>query len=35
MTRAGGQVGIGEGRPDSSNSNGQGWSTFELYNSGE
>ena len=30
MMRAGMQVGIGEGRPDSPNSNGQGWGTFEI-----
>jgi hypothetical protein len=30
MTRAGLQVGIGEGRPDSANSNGLGWGRFEL-----
>jgi hypothetical protein len=30
MARAGGQVGIGEGRPDSPNSNGLGWGTFEV-----
>ena len=30
MQRVGGQVGIGEGRPDSKNSAGMGWGTFEL-----
>ena len=30
MARAGVQVGIGEGRPDSKKSNGMGWGTFEL-----
>lgn len=30
MARAGLQVGIGEGRPDSKNSAGQGWGLFEL-----
>ncbi len=30
MARAGVQVGIGEGRPDSPNSNGLGFGTFEL-----
>ena len=30
LARAGQQVGICEGRPDSKNSGGQGWGTFEL-----
>ena len=30
MARAGLQVGIGEGRPDSPNSNGLGWGMFEV-----
>lgn len=30
MARAGLQVGIGEGRPNSPNSNGQGWGLYEL-----
>jgi hypothetical protein len=30
MMRAGLQVGIGEGRPDSPNSNGMGWGQFEV-----
>jgi len=30
IARAGMQVGVGEGRPDSSNSNGQGWGMFEV-----
>jgi hypothetical protein len=30
MMRVGAQVGILEGRPDSKNSTGQGWGTFEL-----
>jgi hypothetical protein len=30
MLRAGMQVGIGEGRPDSKNSTGMGWGIFEL-----
>ena len=30
LSRAGQQVGIGEGRPDSKNSAGMGWGTFEL-----
>ena len=32
LARAGVQVGIGEGRPDSPNSNGMGWGTFDLAN---
>lgn len=34
MMRVGAQVGILEGRPDSKNSTGQGWGTFELVNEG-
>lgn len=30
LNRAGMQVGIGEGRPNSKESNGQGWGTFEV-----
>lgn len=30
LARAGLQVGIGEGRPDSSNSNGMGWGLWEI-----
>jgi hypothetical protein len=30
LNRAGMQVGIGEGRPDSKDSNGVGWGTFEV-----
>jgi hypothetical protein len=30
IARAGMQVGICEGRPDSSNSTGMGWGTFEI-----
>ncbi len=30
LARAGAQVGIGEGRPDSKSSNGCGWGTFEI-----
>lgn len=30
LVRAGAQCGIGEGRPDSSNSFGQGWGLFEI-----
>jgi hypothetical protein len=30
MMRVGQQVGIGEGRPDSKDSAGQGWGTFEV-----
>lgn len=32
MHRAGLQVGIGEGRPDSKTSNGQGWGLFSITN---
>lgn len=32
VARAGLQVGVGEGRPDSKTSNGMGWGTFEIYN---
>ena len=30
IARAGAQVGVGEGRPDSSSSAGMGWGTFEI-----
>ncbi|MCP3672526.1 MAG: hypothetical protein GY814_19255 [Gammaproteobacteria bacterium] len=30
MMRAGLQVGVGEGRPDSKKSHGMGWGTFEV-----
>ena len=30
MLRAGTQVGIGEGRPDSKKSHGMGWGTFRI-----
>ena len=30
LARVGAQVGIGEGRPDSKNSTGMGWGTFEV-----
>ncbi len=33
FSRAGVQVGIGEGRPDSKKSHGMGWGTFELVES--
>ena len=32
LSRAGTQVGIGEGRPDSKNSAGMGWGTFQIVN---
>jgi hypothetical protein len=32
MVRVGVQVGVGEGRPDSRNSTGMGWGTFEVIN---
>jgi len=32
LARAGAQVGIGEGRPDSKNSAGMGWGTFRIEN---
>ena len=32
LARAGQQVGIGEGRPDSKNSAGMGWGTFQITN---
>jgi hypothetical protein len=32
LLRAGAQVGVGEGRPFSKNSNGMGWGTFEILN---
>lgn len=35
LNRAGQQVGIGEGRPDSPNSNGLGWGLFRLVSSDE
>lgn len=35
LMRVGQQVGIGEGRPFSKNSAGQGWGTFELVNENE
>ncbi len=35
MMRAGMQVGVGEGRPDSKNSNGMGWGLFKLMERGE
>ena len=31
LSRAGLQIGIGEGRPDSPKSNGLGWGLFECY----
>jgi len=31
LARAGAQVGVGEGRPNSKKSHGMGWGTFELY----
>lgn len=34
LSRAGAQVGIGEGRPDSRNSIGMGWGTFEVESVG-
>lgn len=34
LARAGGQVGIGEGRPDSKNSAGMGWGLFEIEKAG-
>ena len=30
LARAGAQVGIGEGRPDSQSSGGMGWGTFRI-----
>jgi len=33
LSRVGMQVGLGEGRPDSKNSTGMGWGTFELEQS--
>ena len=30
LSRMGAQVGIGEGRPDSKNSAGMGWGTFDV-----
>lgn len=35
LTRVGMQVGIGEGRPDSKNSAGMGWGTFEILGNEE
>lgn len=35
LARAGLQVGIGEGRPDSRNSTGVGWGTFRILGEGE
>lgn len=35
LHRAGIQVGIGEGRPDSKKSNGMGWGTFRVEGEGE
>lgn len=35
LARAGKQVGVGEGRPDSKKSNGQGWGTFEVLSTAE
>lgn len=35
MARVGGQVGIGEGRPDSKNSAGMGWGTFRIEGADE
>lgn len=35
MARAGMQVGIGEGRPDSKKSHGMGWGTFEIVGDNE
>lgn len=35
LSRAGIQVGIGEGRPDSKSSNGMGWGTFRVINTEE
>jgi hypothetical protein len=32
LSRAGAQVGIGEGRPSSRDSNGMGWGTFQIVN---
>lgn len=32
LIRAGQQVGVGEGRPDSKKSNGQGWGRFKVLN---
>lgn len=34
LARAGLQVGVGEGRPDSKRSSGQGWGTFEIVPGG-
>ena len=35
LARAGQQVGIGEGRPDSKNSAGMGWGCFQISNQGK
>lgn len=35
IMRVGAQVGLGEGRPDSKNSAGMGWGTFEMVNEKE
>jgi hypothetical protein len=35
LVRAGAQVGVGEGRNDSPNSNGMGWGSFELVQKGK
>lgn len=35
LSRAGAQVGIGEGRPDSKKSCGMGWGTFRIVEDGE
>ena len=35
LARVGAQVGIGEGRPDSKNSAGMGWGTFDIVNETE
>lgn len=35
LSRAGRQVGIGEGRPDSKSSAGQGWGTFRILDEAE
>lgn len=32
LSRVGAQVGLGEGRPDSKNSTGMGWGTFQIIN---
>ena len=35
LSRVGAQVGVGEGRPDSKDSIGMGWGTFEVESAGE